>query len=103
LYKCKVLPFRLTNRLATYQRYINDFLFDYLDNFCTAYLDDIIIYSNNELEHETYMKKVLERLQNARLQMDIKKCKFEVKRTKYLRFIVSTNGIKADLDKVKVV
>jgi hypothetical protein len=98
-----VLPFRLTNRLATYQRYINDVLFDYLDNFCTAYLDDIIIYSNNELEHETYMKKVLERLQNARLQMDIKKCKFEVKRTKYLRFIVSTNGIKADLDKVKVV
>jgi Reverse transcriptase (RNA-dependent DNA polymerase) len=103
LYKYKVLPFGLTNRLATYQRYMNNVLFDYLDNFCTAYLDDIMIYSDNKLEHKTYVKKVLERLQNARLQVDIKKCKFKVKRTKYLGFIVSTNSIKADLDKVKVV
>jgi hypothetical protein len=103
LYKCKVLPFGLTNGPATYQRYINDVLFDYLDDFCTAYLDDIMIYFDNELEHETYVKKVLERFQNAGLQVNIKKCEFGVKRTKYLGFIVSTDGIKADLDKVKVV
>jgi hypothetical protein len=103
LYKCKVLLFRLTNRLATYQRYINNVLFDYLNNFCTVYLDDIMIYFNNKLEHKTYVKKVLERLQNARLQVDIKKCKFGVKCTKYLGFIVSTNSIETDLDKVKVV
>jgi Reverse transcriptase (RNA-dependent DNA polymerase) len=82
---------------------MNDVLFDYLNDFCIAYLDNIMIYSNNELEHKTYVKKVLERLQNARLKVDIKKYKFRVKCTKYLGFIVSTNGIKADLDKVKVV
>ena len=82
---------------------MNNVLFDYLDNFCTAYLDDIIIYSDNELEHKTYVKKVLERFQNARLQVDIKKCEFRVKCTKYLEFIVSTNSIKTDLNKVKVV
>jgi hypothetical protein len=49
------------------------------------------------------VKKVLERLQNARLQVDIRKCKFGVKRTKYLGFIVSTDSIKTDLDKVKIV
>jgi len=43
-YKYKVLPFRLTNSPSTYQRYINDVLFDYLDDFCLAYLDDILIY-----------------------------------------------------------
>ena len=59
-YKCKVLPFGLTNGPATYQRYMNDVLFDYLDDFCTAYLDDILIYSDNELEHEHHVKKVLE-------------------------------------------
>jgi len=48
-YKCKVLPFGLTNGPATYQRYMNDILFDYLDDFCTAYLNDILIYSKNEL------------------------------------------------------
>ena len=46
---------------------MNDVLFDYLDDFYTAYLDDIMIYSDNELEHETYVKKVLERLRNAGL------------------------------------
>ena len=59
MYKYKVLPFRLTNGLATYQRYINNVLFDYLNDFYTAYLDDIIIYSKNELEYEEYVYKVL--------------------------------------------
>jgi len=66
-YKYKVLPFGLTNGPATYQRYINDVLFDYLDDFYTAYLDDILIYSDNELEHEEYVTKVLERLRKAGL------------------------------------
>ena len=82
---------------------MNDVLFDYLNDFCTAYLNDIIIYSNNELEHETYVKKVLDRLRDAGLQADIKKCEFRVKRTKYLGFIVSTSGIEVDLEKVKVI
>jgi hypothetical protein len=44
-YKPKVLQFGLINRPATFQRFINDMLFDYLNVFCTAYLDDILIYS----------------------------------------------------------
>jgi len=78
-------------------------LFNYLNNFYTAYLNNIIIYSNNKLEHETYMKKVLNCFCNISLQADIKKCEFEVKRTKYLKFIVSTSSIKVDLEKVKVI
>ena len=50
-YKCKVLSFGLTNSPATYQRYINNVLFNYLDVFYTAYLNNILIYSNNKLEH----------------------------------------------------
>jgi hypothetical protein len=38
---------------------MNDVLFDYLDDFCTAYLNDILIYSKNELKYEDYIKKVL--------------------------------------------
>jgi len=66
-YKYKVLPFGLINGPATYQRYINDVLFDYLNEFCTAYLDNILIYLNNELEHQVHVKKVLERLRNTGL------------------------------------
>jgi hypothetical protein len=50
-YKYKVLPFRLTNGLATYQRYINDVLFNYLNEFYTVYLDNILIYLDNKLKH----------------------------------------------------
>ncbi|QSZ30750.1 hypothetical protein DSL72_000308 [Monilinia vaccinii-corymbosi] len=52
-YKCKVLLFGLTNSLTTYQKYMNNVLFDYLDVFCIAYLDDILIYSENKEDHET--------------------------------------------------
>ena len=66
-YKYKVLPFGLTNGPATFQRYINDIFFDCLDDFVTAYLDDILIYSENELEHTEYVRKVIKRLQEAGL------------------------------------
>ena len=102
-YKYKVVPFGLTNGPATYQRYMNDVLFDYLDDFCTAYLDDIMIYSENELEHEEHVRKVLQRLRKAGLEADIKKSEFGVKRTKYLGFIISTDGIEADPEKTSVI
>ncbi len=82
---------------------MNNVLFDYLDDFYTTYLDDILIFSNNKLEHEHYVRKVLKRLRNAGLQIDLKKCEFYVTRTKYLGFIISTNSIKVDLDKISVV
>src|ERR1035438_3245233 len=66
-YKYRVLPFSLTNSPATYQRYINDVLFEYLDVFYIAYLDNILIYFKDLLEHETHIKLVLERLRVAGL------------------------------------
>src|SRR5213596_2757537 len=86
-----------------YQHYMNDILFDYLDDFCTAYLDDILIYSENEEEHTLHVRKVLERLQKAGLQADIKKSEFNVSCTKYLGFIVSTTGIEVDPEKIEVI
>ena len=50
---------------------MNDTLFNYLDDFYTAYLDDIIIYSKDPLEHKGHVYKVLERLRNVGLQADI--------------------------------
>jgi hypothetical protein len=78
-------------------------LFNYLDDFYAAYLDNILIYSNNKLEYEHYVRKVLKRLYNASLQIDLKKYEFYVTRTKYLGFIISTDSIKVNLDKVSIV
>jgi hypothetical protein len=54
------------------------------------YLDNILIYSDNVLKHKHYIKLVLQRLQEAGLQINIKKTEFYVTRTKYLGFIIST-------------
>jgi hypothetical protein len=82
---------------------MNEVLFDYLDDFCTAYLDDILIYSDNVLEHKHYVKLVLQRLREAGLQVDIKKTEFYVTRTKYLGFIISTQGLEVDPEKISVI
>ena len=89
------MPFGLTNGPATYQRFMNDVLFDYLD--------DILVYSENELDHQEHVRKVLLRLREAGLQADIKKSEFSVKRTKYLGFYVSTNGIEVDPEKTETI
>ena len=82
---------------------MNNILFNYLDNFYTAYLDNILIFSNNKLEHKHYVRKVLKRLHNTSLQINLKKCEFHVTRTKYLGFIISTNSIKVNPNKISIV
>ena len=98
-----VMPFGLCNAPKTFQRYINESLREYLDVFCTAYLDDVLIYSNNEAEHADHVLQMLRRLHERGLQLDINKCKFNTTRVKYLGMIVTTNGIEMDTKKVKAV
>ena len=66
-------------------------------------MNDILIYSDNLLEHDAQVKKVLQRLKEAGLQADIKKSEFSVQSTKFLGFIISTEGIAMNSEKVAVV
>ena len=105
LFEWLVTPFGLTGAPATFQRYINRTLQEYLDEFCSAYIDDVLIYSDGSLsDHRKKVRKVLQRLQEAGLQIDIDKCDFEVKSVKYLGFIVEAGkGIQVDPEKIKAV
>lgn len=85
-----VMPFGLTGAPAAWQRWINSLLHGYLDEFCTAYLDDVLIWSNGpEKDHLEKVNKILERLAGAGLKLDLKKCDFAAKEVKYLGFIVT--------------
>ena len=105
LYEWNVVPFGLTGAPATFQRYINWLLREYLDDFCTAYIDDILIISSGSTnDHRNKVKQVLTKLQEGGLTLDITKCEFEVKRTKYLGYIIDVErGISMDPDKVKAI
>ena len=59
LFESLVMPFGLSGAPATFQRYINHTLGEYLDLFCTAYLDDILIYSRTRAEHSRHVQMVL--------------------------------------------
>lgn len=103
-YEWLVTPFGLANAPSTFQRYINWVLRDILDDFCSAYIDDIIIYSKDRKQHQKHVEEVLQRLRDAGLQCDIDKSEFEVESTKYLGFIIEAGkGIRMDPEKVKAI
>ena len=97
--------FGLTGAPATFQRYINWVLREYLDDFCTAYIDDILIFSNGTLDdHRTKVRLVLARLADSGLTLDIKKCDFEAKSVKYLGYIIDVGaGLRMDPEKVQAI
>ena len=87
------MPFGLSNALLTWQRVINDTLFEGLGSFCCAYVDDIIIWSPLVEQHCQDVRTVLQRLRDERQSINVKKCEFDVKETRYLGHILSTSGI----------
>ena len=97
------MPFGFTGGPASWQWFINDLLWEYLNDFCTAYLDDILIYSMNLKDHKQHVRKVLTKLQEAGIQADVDKCEFHVTETKYLGLMISNDGIKMDPVKVDAI
>jgi hypothetical protein len=103
LFESLVTPFGMSNAPATFQARINDVLREYLDVFCTAFIDDVLVYSETLTEHREHVAKVLKALGDAGLQLDIDKCEFEVISVKYLGLIISRNGVAMDPDKVNCI
>ena len=103
VFKWKVLLFRLTGGPALWQQFINDVLWKYLNKFCTAYFDDILIYSSNFCKHKKHVQLVLAKLWEFDIQADVDKCEFYVIEIKYLGLIISTDGIKIDIAKVEAI
>jgi len=98
-----VMPFGLKNAPATFQHFINDVLSDYLDDFVISYIDDILIYSNSLEEHHEHVRKVLRKLLDNKLYVNLEKCEFDVTKTTFLGFVLSQDGLEMDKEKVKVI
>ena len=97
------MSFGLANAPSSFQHYINDILREYLDIFCTAYLDDILIYCETLKEHRRNIRLILQALRKAGLYSKIEKCQFHVQETIYLGLVISHKGIKMDPRKVETV
>jgi hypothetical protein len=97
------MQFGTTNAPADFQGYINDTIREALDRFASAYLDDILIYSNSIEEHDEHVKWVMDQLLKAGLYLKPEKCEFHKQTIKYVELIISTKGVSMDPDKVEIV
>ena len=102
-YEFLVMPFGLTNAPATFMDLINRVFRPYLDQFVVVFIDDILVYSNDEQEHEQHLNIVLQTLREKKLYAKLSKCDFWLKEISFLGHIVSAEGIRVDPVKIGAV
>jgi hypothetical protein len=95
------MSFKLTNA-PTYSMYLMIKVFmEYLDKFIVVFIDDILVYSKSEEEHEDHRHLVLQKLRENQLYGKLSKCEFWLKEVPFLGHRISSGGISFDLSKIK--
>ncbi|MCO5614684.1 hypothetical protein L7F22_068968 [Adiantum nelumboides] len=100
LYEFLVMPFGLTNAPATFNRMM-DIIFRLLRLLCRDFLDDMIVFSKSEAEHMEHLRAVFEMLRKERLVVNGKKSEFFMEEIHFFGHIVSKDGVRMDLAKIK--
>jgi hypothetical protein len=95
------MSFGLTNAPAYFMNLMNKVFMEYLDKFVMVFIDDILIYSRSEVEHEEHLRLVLHKLRDHRLYAKLSKSEFWLKQVAFLGHIISKGGISVDPSKVQ--
>ena len=98
-----VMPFGLTNAPAAFMDLMNRVLQPYLDQFVVVFVDDILIYSQSEVEHEDHLRIVLQLLRDHQLYAKFSKCEFWLTKVGFLGHVASASGVSVDPVKVEAV
>jgi hypothetical protein len=88
LYEYTVMSFRLTNAPAYFMYLMNKVFMKYLDKFFVVFIDDILVYSRSEEEHEEHLCLVLQKLRENRLYAKLIKCEFWMKQVAFLGYFI---------------
>jgi hypothetical protein len=76
---------------------------DCIDVYAIVYLDDILIFSGSEEEHEKHIRTIVDRLSTADLYGNIKKCSFFQEEIEFLGFLVGRKGVRMDPDRIRTI
>ncbi|KAL4022777.1 hypothetical protein IC575_016522 [Cucumis melo] len=102
-YEFIVMSFGLSNASAVFMDLMNRVFKDFLDTFVIVFIDDILIYSKTEAEHEEHLHQVLETLRANKLYAKFSKCEFWLKKVTFLDHVVSSEGVSVDSAKIEAV
>jgi hypothetical protein len=101
MYEFTVMSFGLTNAPAYFMYMMNKVFMEYLDKFVVVFIDDILICSRSEEEHEGHLRLILQKLRDHKLNAKLSKCEFWLEQVAFLRHVISKGGISMDPSKVQ--
>jgi len=102
-YEFRRLPFGLKNAASIFQRTIDDILREKIGKFCYLYVDDVIVFSEDENAHIRHVDCVLKSLHDANMRVSSQKARFFKESVSFLGFIVTNNGATTDPDKIRAI
>jgi len=102
-YEFRRMPFGLKNAASIFQRTIDDILREQIGKFCYVYVDDVIVFSEDENSHIRHVDWVLKSLHDANMRVSTEKSRFFKKSVSFLGFIVTNNGATTDPEKIKAI
>jgi hypothetical protein len=100
-YEFTVMSFGLTNAPVYFMYMLDKVFMEYLDKFVVVFIDDILVYSRSEDEHEGHLRLVLQKLRYHKLYAMLSKCEFWLKQVAFLGHVISKGGISVDPRKVQ--
>jgi hypothetical protein len=95
------MSFGLTNASAYFMYLMNKVFMEYLDKFVMVFINDILVYSRSEEEHEERLHLALQKLRENRMYAKLSKCEFWMKQVAFLAHVISKGGISMDPSKVQ--
>ena len=92
-YEFLVMPFGLKNAPTAFMDLMNRIFRPHVDQFVVVFIDDILVYSKDQENHDTHLRVVLETLRKEQLYTKLSKCEFWLNEVSFLRHILSKEGI----------
>jgi hypothetical protein len=101
MYEYTMMSFGLTNAPSYFMHLMNKVFMEYMDKFVVVFVDDILIFSKTEEEHETDLRLVLEKLRTHQLYAKFSKCEFWLSEVAFFGHLISARGVSVDPGKVR--